>query len=479
MKRFPLLIVCSITAVWIAWFGWFTIARHNHLNSSRFDLGNVEQTIWNTVHGRFFTMTNPYGTETVSRLAFHGDLFLVVLTPFYAAFPSPETLILLQVLAVASGGWAAWLIGKKISGSPWWGVLGTAVYFIQPGLQWATIFDVHAVTFATPLILWAVYGAMTKRNILTVAMVVLAMLTKEEIGLSLAGIGLFVWLWQKRRRLGVLLTVGPIVWTLLMFFVFMPLARNTLRTPAPVYDSAFGATAGSIVTNAVRHPGAFARTVLGRTGQAYTWQIGQSYGWTFLASPWTLAAVPDAVINIISAKPAQRLIYSHYTGGITPWMVVGTLSGGWWVIARVRRRWPQASVGRAVMVAVPVWLVLWCTYGAWSLGPLPGTPHDWTRFATWNNEYVSLLQPWREIIRSTDAVSVTNDIGSQFARREKLYSFPLGIDQSEYIVVLEHHAAPVVATDNEVSNAVAALKKNPQWLVLESTKDLTILKRWK
>src|ERR1051325_610728 len=74
---------------------YFTLAsflRYINYYTGRFDLGNMSQTVWNTVHGNFFILTNPNGTSEISRLAFHADFILVLLAPFYLIWEDPRML---------------------------------------------------------------------------------------------------------------------------------------------------------------------------------------------------------------------------------------------------------------------------------------------------------------------------------------------------------------------------------------------------
>lgn len=71
--------------------------------TSRFDLGNMTQTVWNTSHGRFFEYTNPYGMNITSRYIHHADILLVLFAPIYWVYASPNVLLVAQVIVVALG----------------------------------------------------------------------------------------------------------------------------------------------------------------------------------------------------------------------------------------------------------------------------------------------------------------------------------------------------------------------------------------
>jgi len=467
MKRWPLIIVLALTVLWAAYFSWFTIGRHAKTNSARFDLGNMEQVIWNTSQGRFFTMTDPYGTTQVSRLSFHADFFLLALVPFYAVIPRTETLLLLQVLAVVSGAVAVWLIAKKWFSSPWWGVGWVVVYLINPGLQWSVIFDLHAITFAVPLILWTLWAALNKRWILMVVLGLLVAITKEQSALLL--IPFVVWLWKPHRQLALIWLAGILAWTAIILLVVLPLSQPQSVNHQEIYQTPFGSTAIEIIKSSVSHPLTFIKTGLAKQNLIYGWQLSAPYGLLNWASPWTLGAGPDYLINALSLKPAQHLIYSHYTSGLTPWLIIGAMASAVWII----KRWPR----RLIIGGLGSWIIIWAGVSAWAFGPLPGAKHDHTKVVRWRNVYAASIMEWAKIIPPSARISVTNNVGSHFARREYLYSFPLGVEPAEYIVVLEDHATPVVATQAEVSAAINKLRTDQAWEILAQQNDLTVLKR--
>lgn len=473
MTRWPMIMTVALVAAFAIYFSWFSIGRHWKINSGRFDLGNVEQVVWNVSHGHGFTMTDPYGTAQVSRLAFHADVFLFGLVPFYLVAPHTETLLMLQVLAVVSGAIATYLIGREIFGRDWWGTLFAVMYLFNPGLQWATIFDFHAVTFAAPLVLWAVWFVLNKRYWWALVFVVLAMTTKEEIGLSLWAIGIYVWYWQRQRRWGGWLMGVPLLWSLTMLFVVLPMFQAQSAATGEVYRSVFGTGAGNILLGILKHPLTFVHALLAHQNLVYAWHLSTATGWLGLAGLWWLGAAPEYIINALSLKPAQHLIISHYTSGVTPWLIVSVIIGTWWIVRELSRRVRNTIVESATAV----WLIGWLAYAVWATGPLPHTPNDQTKFATWNNPYAQTVRTWANNIPSSAAVSATNNVGAQFARREHLYSFPLGSAEADYIVVLEGHATPVVATQAEVTEAMGKLLSDPKWVIVQRQGDLTILKR--
>ena len=80
--RYAITLVVFIT-LYVAYFTTASFLRYDNFFTGRFDLGNMDQTVWNTIHGRIFQLTDPNGTTNISRLAFHADFILVLIAPLY------------------------------------------------------------------------------------------------------------------------------------------------------------------------------------------------------------------------------------------------------------------------------------------------------------------------------------------------------------------------------------------------------------
>src|SRR5438128_2947736 len=91
------------------------ILRYDTFKATAFDLGNMDQVLWNTIHGRWFQFTNQavdwYGPPT--RLALHFEPILLLLSLLYAFGANPHLLLISQTLALASGAVPAFLLTRK------------------------------------------------------------------------------------------------------------------------------------------------------------------------------------------------------------------------------------------------------------------------------------------------------------------------------------------------------------------------------
>jgi len=468
MTRWPHYILATLMAAFASSLSWFTVTAFHKLNIHRFDLGNVEQVMWNLVHGRGFVMTDPYGTAEMTRFAFHADPFLIFLAPFYAIWPHAETLIVLQVVALTAAIPATFLLGRRVVGSIAAGLAFAVATTISAPLLWSGIQPLHAVTFAVPLILWGGYFALQKKYVAAAILLGLAMLTKEQVGLSVAMFGAFLW-WRRRDwRWGPWLTVIPAVYALTMFFVVLP----ALAPTTTAYQSAYGETASSVVSHVLRQPVEAVKDVIGPANVKPVMQLVASFGGLALFSPISLAALPDIVINGLSDKIQQRDIRFHYHGSLLPWLIIGAAFGWSWFAGRMKRYSPRAK-----HLLLCGWLIGSAAVISFQYGPLPGTPNSWLRFATWGNRYAPIVREYAATLPPETAVSVTNNVGAQFAGRAELYSFPYGLDRADVVVVWRNHGQTVVSTEAENAAALELLRRSPEWRIVRDDSDLTILAR--
>jgi len=148
-------IVALLIILYIAVFSALAVARHEAFETLAFDLGDYDQAVWNTIHGRILRLTNVEGLTT--RLAMHVEPILLPVSLFYLIYSSPKTLLVLQTVAVALGAWPVYLLAREKMQSEFGGVVFALAYLLFPALESANLFDFHAVTLAPVFLLSAFY----------------------------------------------------------------------------------------------------------------------------------------------------------------------------------------------------------------------------------------------------------------------------------------------------------------------------------
>ena len=161
----------------------------------------MTQAVWATAHGHPLAITNLQGDQ-VSRLGSHVDPILVAFAPLWWIWPSPSMLLAAQAIAIALGALPVFWLARKHLGSERAGLGFALAYLLYPAVQWLTLAEFHPVALACPLLLFAFWYLDEDRLVPFAIFAVLAALTKEEIPLVIAGMGIWYALSRKRYRVG-------------------------------------------------------------------------------------------------------------------------------------------------------------------------------------------------------------------------------------------------------------------------------------
>ena len=220
-------ILAAMIIIFIVTFSILATLQYRALNVPYGDSGYFEEQLWRTIHGEFLAQS------------MHQDIFLgkhiqlihLLLLPLYVIFRHLLTLVVLQNLAVAAGALAVYLLAKNKLESPGLALAFALAYLLYPPLQIANqdmalnIF--RPILFAVPFILFAFYFLERGRLGLFLLFALLTLITKEEFGLILAFMGIYIILAKKRKSLGAALCALGIFWFLLAFFLVIPYFHQT------------------------------------------------------------------------------------------------------------------------------------------------------------------------------------------------------------------------------------------------------------
>ena len=264
-QNLPFLLVVLATATHLAISLKLATYWYNNFNLGKYDLGNAVQVVNNTLHGKFFTYTDRFGTQ-ISRLSNHADFILLLLVPFFAVFPSPVTLIVAQCLALSLGGLVVYLLARAVKLSKLAAFLIALAYFLNPDIGYLGLDAFHGITFAIPFVLLSFYflekgsrcvttpchseesrSIRTTKNLLSgirdpsvrcpsdlrmtdcrrylygfLLSTFLVLISKEEASLLVAFLGLYAWLVKKQKKLGLVLAGVGLSWFAIYFLIISP-----------------------------------------------------------------------------------------------------------------------------------------------------------------------------------------------------------------------------------------------------------------
>ena len=222
LERYEGRLALAIVLLYVAVFGSLALVRHWAFHSTALDLGVFDQVLWNTVHGRF--MESTMSLERCDPHSFFLDHFspaLLLIVPFYAIVPRPETLIVFQTVALALGAWPIYLLARRFLERSEERLVFVAAYVLSAPLAWITFYDFHEITLAVLPLGLAMYFLATRRTVPLLLSLGASFLVKEELPLVAIGFGLAL-LAQRRWRIGAFVTVASAVWFIVTLKVIIP-----------------------------------------------------------------------------------------------------------------------------------------------------------------------------------------------------------------------------------------------------------------
>src|SRR5213594_1241231 len=182
------LAVLAGIAAYAGGLSYLSLFRHRALLTGIWDLGYYAQLTWEV--SQLQTPRSSIWHDAV--WGNHASFILAAVAPFLRLYPEPATLLVIQSIVLALGAVPAYCLGRRVWAQPSAGAVTAGVYLLYPPLQFANLFDFHADTFATPMLLAAFASIFAGRTGWALAWAGLLMLVKEDMALVALTFGLYV-----------------------------------------------------------------------------------------------------------------------------------------------------------------------------------------------------------------------------------------------------------------------------------------------
>ncbi|GCE26783.1 hypothetical protein KDA_22670 [Dictyobacter alpinus] len=331
-KRLAWLLLLLMVIAYILILGDQSILRYDVFKATGFDLGNMDQATWNTLHGHLFEFTNRsdnwYGAPI--RLAQHVEPIFLLLAGLYALGSDPRILLIFQTLMLAAGALPVFLLTRKsLPTLPLLAPLMALGYLLAPAVLGENIFDFHPLTLVTPLLLYAVLALTYRRHVWFVILCILVASCKEDMGAVVALLALLA-IWKYRiPRLGTAVFIGGLVWTLLAFLVIKPHFNVGAQQDNYWYRyEALGPTPAAAVVNILSHPWIIFGVLVTLDRVYYLAGLLRSTGFLALLAPeWLIPTLPSLAINLLASESFQHNGVYHYHAAIIPFVIIAAIHG--------------------------------------------------------------------------------------------------------------------------------------------------------
>lgn len=390
-------------------FSYFSLLRYDSFWTGM-DLGNMDQTVWNTVHGAFFSLSN--NGMLTTRLAVHADFLLILIAPFYAVWANPKLLLILQSIYLGLGMIPAFLVARHVLKRTELAIGIALLYSLNTLIQWVNLFDFHMVSLVVPLFLLVWYLWLKKRWTWYWVCIVVLLLTKEEIGLLMVMFGLLQLVTSKERVIGLITAIIGLSYSFIMIFVLMPLVS--------IQDSHWFWSWYEI-RNWSSDPAI----------RDYIFLLCRSFGFLpLLGAPWLVLAVPELFINLSSRHVEMQSIHFHYTTVFIPVFTIASIYGLAY-LRRISQRFGKVLQSVALVVALMITIRVTYHYG-----PLPITESCWCypyRVSDIDRQFEQVLRS----IPETASVTSSPELHAHLTQRRDAYVLPYATDSADFIALID------------------------------------------
>lgn len=457
-----------LICIYIFYFTTASFLRYDNFFAGRYDLGNMDQTVWNTIKGNIFQASNDYGITT-SRLAYHADFILILISPFYLLWNNPKTLLLLQTLILSFGGIIIYLIAKDTIKNKWLAIIFSSLFLMNPLVQYTNLYDFHAVALATTFLLVSFYFFLKKKYFLLTIFLMLSGLSKEQVWIIVSFFGLPL-LFQKSTKVK-LLGAGIISISLAIFFYLIEYAiPHSLGAQhfALTYYSDFGNSPLKIISNVIFSPQKVLPIFFESSRLKYLFELFLPVGFISILSPLSLAfAVPDLLINLVSNNSGLRQIYYQYSANITPFIFISAIIG----VKNILKWFPKIP-----KYYIASYLLFFTFVSAYFLGPLPGTRNPSTDMFTKPQVNKTMIEKVLLSISDKYTVAATNNLGAHLSHRKTIYTIPIGAEKADVILFLlnDRFAQPSLKAQIKMAND---LKINKNYIKVFEKDDFIVFKK--
>ncbi|MCP4424525.1 MAG: DUF2079 domain-containing protein [Chloroflexi bacterium] len=430
-------ILIMMTLGWAVVLAAFAIARHERLNSSAYDLAIKSQVIWNTYQGRFFASS----IEVEHYLGDHVQLIMLLLAPLYGIWANVEILLITQSALLSLGAIPIYRIARRTLDHHALALVFAIAYLLYPVVGFVNRFDFHPLTFVILFLLLAFDFLEINRLKWANVFIVLALICREDVGLTVFALGIYVALVKKQRALGTVWAIIGLTWSLTAFFVVIPYFRGATSDTFYRYGW-LGADVSEMLTTMLTRPGFVLNYLFSDPlRRQFLAKLFLPVGFLAFLSPLPLMiGLPALGYNLLSAVPSQSSIYFQYVSPVVPFIFVAAIQG----TARALKWLPQRIASSKRRAFVAGWLGVGLA-AAWALdNPFTQTIDD-PYFSVYALEQISDRNAFlaaKELVSPEASVATMMGYAPHLSLRPELALFyhrlwleerPFGFPQSDYL----------------------------------------------
>lgn len=417
--------------VW--WVGGATLllffcssARHLLFQSTAYDLGIYDQVIYLISRG-LPAISSYLGFHHMGN---HAAYSVYPLALLYWIHPSVYWLFGVQAICLAGGALPTWFLARQAGLSPLLARTMAIVYLLYPLIFNLNLFDFHPEVMALPVLLTAVWLARADRIGWFCLAILFVLGCKDALSLTIAAMGIWLFVFEKRRFCGSFAFLTGTIWFLLVTQWLIPTLSGEEAAAVRRY-AYLGDSVLEVAQTLILNPGIVLGQVFSLETLEYLIELLAPLIWGLSIRHLAplLSAVPALMLNILSESGGQRDLVHQYSLPILPFLLVAVIA--------------SLAAGHSWLQHVR-WIVLWAVL------TFVAMEHHYSA----NFRYFSDLDTWQASRQAIAQVSphqggvITNNyFGPHLSQRTEIYlDYPRVLNQKlpqiNYVLLNLRHPFP-------------------------------------
>lgn len=425
---------------------------------------------------------------TLNYFSVHFVPLIYLLAIPFKLIPRPETIIVLNVALMLSAAIPLYKLAYRIQADKRFALFMCALLLWYPTFQYITMYEFEMLRFSIPVLLWMLYF-WEKQSIKWYFLFVLAaILVREEVGLTVAMFGLYLVLFEKKRRIGAVTLIAGLVSFVVIFKELMPVFSNTSQFEHVGAGIApqFGNTLTGVILGILRHPFAFLGTVLHPIKLANVGMLFLPLLFLPLAAPAALLGmVANIGIGLLSSSFIHSSYMLYYISPSIPFIFYAFIKAWPKITARFGTHSAMVAVLTGMIVAniffgpSPISLQFWFKH----IRPAPFKTQDFHYSAYVPNAHHSRLTPFIDLIPRHAIVSTQQFLAPRLFHTRGIMVFPQlktkdGRYEAEYVLLDTtnnnlYSQSPAYITREEM----AVVQSSQEWKLIVSEDGYELYKR--
>lgn len=313
-----------------------------------YDQGLFNQVFWNSIHGKLFQSSLSSAASSASlidrqlsypsyvHLGQHFVIDFLLWMPLYALFPSPVTLIILQVTLITAAGIVLYFLARHYLSVPM-SVMIVASYYGANGVIGPTLGNFYEHC-QIPLFVFSLLLALEKQRwVLFWIFAALTLGTREDAGISLFGIGVYLIFSRRYPRTGMALCAVSFSYVALITNTVMPMfSTDSSRLYLATFFRKFVKTETpstlELLWAMITQPLIVIQVLLTNLNRRILYLLGHWLPLAFIPvtspSAWIMTVFPLLVILLQVVNQSATSINTRYTLAVIPSLFYATIL--WW-----------------------------------------------------------------------------------------------------------------------------------------------------